>query len=171
MKWLTASLISQGALALYFQAIQWFPLGRWNAQPGFTPFGVQVVRGEATWLDALLLACFLLPFLVFWLAWARGLRGLMWACTLGYAVWLALQVKTWWGAYLFGASDSWLRTYERVFSRSTQLLPRWGRHLPPDGMHLVLQVLLAAAVGCAVVGLARTSDRRRDIVGAQDERR
>ena len=105
------------------------------------------------------MAAFAVPFVVFWFAYSRGLRWLMWICTLGYAIWLALQVKTWWVAYAFGASDSWLRVYRRVFSHSTQLLPSFGRHLPPDGMHLVLQVLLTATVVFTVVGLLKTSVR------------
>jgi hypothetical protein len=157
MKWLKASLFSQAILALYFQVIQWLPLGRWNSQPGFTPFGVQVIHGNATGQDFLLLAAFVMPFLVFWVAYSRGLRWLMWLGVLGYGFWLALQIKTWWIAYAFGASDSWLRVYHTVFSRSTQLLPSFGRHLPPDGLHLVLHLLLAIVVVFAVLGLLKTS--------------
>ena len=160
MKWLNVSLLAQAALAVYVQAVQWLPLGRWNHQPGFTPFAVQIVHGGATGLDLLVLASFAMPFVVFWFAHSRGLRWLMWVCTLGYAIWLALQVKTWWVAYAFGASDSWARVYERVFSQSTQLLPSFGRHLPPDGMHLVLQGLLVVVVTCAILGLMTASGRR-----------
>ena len=159
MKWLRASLFAQATLALYFQVIEWFPLSHWNYQTGFTPLGVQAIHGRATAQDVLLMAAFAAPFAVFWFAYSRRLQWLMWICTLGYAIWLALQVKTWWVAYAFGASDSWLRVYRRVFSQSTQLLPSFGRHLPPDGMHLVLQVLLTAAVVFAVVGLLKTSVR------------
>lgn len=159
MKWLRASLFAQGALALYFQAIQWLPLGSWNYQPRFTPLGVEAIHGRATAQDVLLMTAFVAPFLIFWLAYRRGWRWLMWIGTLGYAIWLALQVKTWWVAYAFGASDSWVRVYQRVFSQSTQLLPSFGRHLPPDGMHLVLQVLLTAVVVSAMVGLLKTSVR------------
>jgi hypothetical protein len=81
----------------------------------------------------------------------------MWLGVLGYGSWLALQIKTWWIAYAFGASDSWLRVYQRVFSRSTQLLPSFGRHLPPDGLHLVLHLLLAIVVVFTVLGLLKTS--------------
>jgi len=162
MKWLTASLIAQATLAAYFQLVQWVPLGRWNYQPGFTPFGVRVINGRGTWLDLLLLASFVMPVVIFWSAYSRRRRWLMGICTLGYAIWLALEIKTWWVAYAFGASDSWMRVYERVFSQSTQLLPAFGRHLPPDGLHLVLQVLLIAVVGCAIVGLTKTSGRAND---------
>ena len=156
MTWLRASLVVQAILALYFQLIAWLPLGRWNYQPGFVPLGVEAARGHASAQDILLTAAFALPFLVFWLAYWKGWRWLMWIGTLGYASWLALQIKTWWVAYAFGASDSWVRTYQRVFSQSTQLLPSSGRHLPPDGMHLVIQLLLAATVVSAVIGLLRT---------------
>jgi hypothetical protein len=159
MKWLHASLIAQAILALYFQVIQWLPLGRWNRQPGFTPLGVQAMQGHATVQDVLVTAAFVVPFAAFWFAFSKSLRWLMWSCTLGYAIWLALQVKTWWVAYAFGASDSWVQVYRRVFSQSTQLLPSFGRHLPPDGMHLILQVLLTAAVALASVGLVKTSVR------------
>jgi hypothetical protein len=157
MKWLRASLVAQAILALYFQVIQWLPLGRWNLQPGFTPLAVQVRNGSATGQDVALMIAVAAPVVIFWIAFSKGWRWLMWACTLGSATWLALQIKTWWVAYAFRASDSWVRVYRRVFSQSTQLLPAFGRHLPPDGMHLVLQVLLTAAVVPAAVGLLKTS--------------
>jgi hypothetical protein len=160
MKWLRASLFFQAFLALYFQLIQWLPLGNWNYQPGFTPLGAEAIQGRATASDILLVTAFLAPFVVFLFAYSRGVRWLMWICALGYAIWLALQIKTWWVAYAFGASDSWMEVYRRVFSHSTQLLPTFGRHLPPDGMHLVLQVLLMATVVSAVIGLLKTSGRR-----------
>ena len=171
MTWLKASLISQALLALYFQAISWLPLGRWNYQPGHTPLGVEAIHGRASGQDVLLAAAFVAPFMVFWLAFSRGWRWIMWVVTLGYGVWLALQIKTWWVAYLFGASDSWARVYQRVFSESTQLLPSSGRHLPPDGMHLVIQLLLTAAVASAVVGLSKTSPRSVKPNGASRRRR
>jgi hypothetical protein len=162
MKWLSASLFAQAILAIYFQVIQWLPLGSWNYQSGFTPLGAEVIHGRATAQDVLLIAAFAAPFVVFWFAYSKGLRWLMWFGTLGYSIWLALQVKTWWLAYVFGASDSWVRVYQRVFSRSTQLLPSFGRHLPPDGMHLVLQIFLVAVVILAVVGLLKTSGVRAE---------
>ena len=155
MNWLRASLVSQGVLAGYFQVIQWLPLGRWNYQPGFTPLGVEAIQGRATVRDALLMAAFMVPFIAFWFAYSRGWRWLMWVCTFGYAIWLTLQIKTWWVAYVFGASESWMQVYQRVFSHSTQLLPSFGRHLPPDALHLVLELLLMAVVIPALVGLMK----------------
>jgi hypothetical protein len=156
MSWLRVSLVAQAILALYFQVIQWLPLGRWNFQPRFRPFAVQIARGEAGIADVLLLAAFTLPLLLFWFAYAKQLRWLMWVGAAGYSVWLALQVKSWWIPYAFGASDAWLDVHRRVFSHSTQLLPTFGRHVPPDGLHLVLQLLLAVVVVSTVAGLIQT---------------
>src|SRR5512135_2319825 len=100
MMWLRVSLVSQAILAGYFQVIQWFPLRQWNYQPGFTPLGVEVIHGRATAQDLLLMIAFLVPFIAFWFAYSKGLRWLMWICTVGYVIWLALQIKTWWASYV-----------------------------------------------------------------------
>jgi hypothetical protein len=157
MTWLRVSLAAQAILALYFQVIQWFSLSQWNFQPQFRPFVTQVARGEATPAELLFLAAFTLPFLLFWFACARQIRWLMWVGVAGYSAWLAMQVKSWWVPYAFGASDAWLAVHRRVFSHSTQVLPSFGRHVPPDGMHLVLQLLLAIVVVSAIAGLRKTA--------------
>lgn len=77
MKWLRASLLSQGLLALYFQLIQWLPLGSWNYQPGFRPLGVEAIQGRATASAILFVTAFMAPFVVFWFAYSRGLRWLL----------------------------------------------------------------------------------------------
>jgi hypothetical protein len=157
-KWLRVSLAAQVTLALYFQIIQWFPLGKWNYQPGFDPLVVQALRGSIDIQDILLVALFALPVLVFWFALARGLIWVMWAGFLGYLAWLALEIRTWWIAYIFGASDDWLSVYQRVFSQSVKILPSFGRHLAPDGLHVVLQLLLVLVVVSTFLGLI---DHRR----------
>jgi hypothetical protein len=43
---------------------------------------------------------------------------------------------------------SWV--YARAFAQAAPILPRWDHHLPPDAMHVTLQVLLA---GTVVTGL------------------
>ena len=77
----------------------------------------------------------------------------MWCCVAGYGGWLFLQIRTWWISYLFGASDNWKAVYQRTFSQTTKILPSAGNHLAPDGMHLVLQLLLLTVVIFAVGGL------------------
>ncbi len=73
----------------------------------------------------------------------------------GYIVWLALQIQTWWVNYLFGASENWQRVYRRVFSRTLKILPSFGNHLAPDAMHFLMQLLLAAVIASGLIGLLR----------------
>jgi hypothetical protein len=84
----------------------------------------------------------------------------MWIGLIGYTVWLVVQVVSWWIPYAFGASDTWMATYQRVFSHSTQLLPSVGRHLAPDGVHIVLSLLLAAVVVTTMTSLVRSTLQR-----------
>lgn len=152
-KSLRNSIFTQAVLAVYFQAIQWLPLGRWNYQPGFDPLLTGALQGHLVVLDVLIMMLFVLPALLFWIAYRRGLIWLMWACLVGYTIWLGMEVKTWWVSYILGASDQWVEVYQRVFSQSTKVLPSFGRHLAPDGMHFVLQLLLAVIVITGAVGL------------------
>ncbi len=152
-KWLRLSFIAQVTLALYFQMVQWIPFGKWNYQPGFDPLVVQAFHGSANVQDIALVGLFTLPVLVFWYAWGRELIWIMWVGLLGYVGWLAMEIQTWWIAYIFGASDTWMSVYQRVFSQSIKLLPSFGRHLAPDGLHFVLQVLLAVVVFSTLLGL------------------
>lgn len=94
MNWLRVSLFAQAILALYFQVIQWFPLGNWGYQPGNPPLSVLAVQGRLTARDVLYFGAFVVPFAVFWFAYLRGLRlrWLMWSCVGFYAVWMALQI-------------------------------------------------------------------------------
>ena len=179
MKWLRVSLVAQAILACYFQAVQWLPLGNWNTQcpsgdevacglghqglsvPGFQPLSVLASAGRLSISDVLYCVAFTLPFWAFLFAFVRDLRWLMWLQVAVYSAWMALQVKSWWVPYLLGATDRQAERYQAVFASSTQLLPSFGRHLPPDGLHLVLQVLGASALIPAVVGLLKTSSRAR----------
>jgi hypothetical protein len=163
-KWLRVSFIAQVVLALYFQIVQWIPLGKWNYQPGFDPLVVQAFHGRIDIQDIAFVGVFTLPVLVFWFARGRGLIWIMWVGLLGYVGWLAMEIQTWWIAYIFGASDTWMSVYQRVFSQSVKLLPSFGRHLAPDGLHFVLQVLLAVVVLSTLLGLV---DHRRAGIQAQ----
>jgi hypothetical protein len=149
------ALAWQIALAAYMQLISWFPLGRWNDQPCCPP-GVELLRrGTLTLSDVVGTGAFLLPLALFWLGVRREWRWAMWLALLATAIWLGLQLATWWPPYLFGASEQWSRNYARAFAQSTPILPRWGNHLPPDAMHFMLQVLLAGSVATAAMALLR----------------
>lgn len=155
-KFLRFSLVVQVLLAIYFQVINWFSLGPWNYQPGFVPL---LSRDKIEWGDIASIGLFLLPVLLFSLAYWKRWHWLMWIGVVGYGAWLYFQIQTWWIPYLFGASPHWEDIYKRVFSRSTKILPSFGRHLAPDAMHLTIQLLLIVIVITLLVGLLRS---RRD---------
>jgi hypothetical protein len=159
MKWSRVALAAQIGLAIYFQAMEWLPLGRWNYQPGFEPLATQAVRGHLDLADVALVSAFALPLAIFYLAYRKKVIWLQWIALVGYAVWLVLQIQTWWVAYIFGASDRWASVYHRVFSQSTKILPSFGRHLAPDGMHFVLQLLLVAVTGSLLLALLSRRSR------------
>lgn len=149
------ALAWQIALAAYMQLVSWAPLGRWNHQPCCPPGLEQLRRGTLTLADALSTALFLLPAIVFWVGARRRSRPAMWCAVIATGVWLFLQLWTWWPPYVFGASDQWSQVYARAFAQSTAVLPRWGNHLPPDALHLMLQVLLAGSVVTGTSALLR----------------
>ena len=145
MRTYRTALVWQVALAAYMQLVTWVPLGRWNYQPCCATGLEQLRRGTLSPLDALGAAAFVLPLASFWWGARTGRRGAMWLSLVAIAVWLGLQLWSWWPPYIFGASDHWAEVYARAFAQSTGVLPHWGNHLPPDGMHVVLQVLLAGS--------------------------
>ena len=166
MKWLRASLFTQAILAFYFQAVQWLPLGDWNYQPADPrpssfqselPLSVLAAQGRLTARDVFYVALCAVPFAVFLFAYSRGLRWLMWLYAGVYSAWLALQIVAWWFPYAFGRTDAQIQRYERVTSHATQLLPSFGRHLPPDGAHVVIQGLLVVVLVTALVGLLKST--------------
>src|SRR5687768_15182869 len=140
------ALAWQIALAVYMQAISWIPLGRWNFQPCCPTGLAQLQHGRLDVAEALVLLAFLIPVAIFAVAGRYRWRWVACLSLAAYMVWLALQLWTWWPPYIVGASDGWARVYARAFAEATQVLPRRGNHLPPDAMHLVLQVLLIGVV-------------------------
>lgn len=153
------ALVWQIALAAYMQLISWIPLGQWNYQPCCPPGLEELRRGTLTVADGIGAGAFLLPVTLFWVGARREWRWAMWLAVLATAVWLGLQLFTWWPPYLFGASDRWSQVYARAFAESTPILPRWGNHLPPDAAHFSLQVLLAGTVVSGAQALLRPRAR------------
>lgn len=119
------------------------------------PLTEQIGAGTATFGDLAFVVGFGLPAVLFLYAYHKRIRALMWLCVMFNAVWFGLQVKGWWVPYIFGASQQWERTYTRVFGNTLKILPSAGKHLAPDAMHFVLQVLLLAVWVSSIAGLTR----------------
>jgi len=156
--YLRISLYAQLLLSIYFQLINWFSLGHWNYQPGFVPI---LDSDKIEFGSVGLVSLFLLPFLIYLLAYRKHWIWLLWFGTIGYAVWLILQIQNWWIPYLFGASQHWHDVYYRVFAQSTKVLPSFGNHLAPDAMHLTIQILLVIVVIYSVVGLIKLRQQKK----------
>ena len=125
--------LAVAVLGVYLQVVEWIDLHPWN----------DVRTGNGQELLDLLLA----PVTVMLVAWMWTSRR--WAqltASVALLVWAGLQVTTWWSPYVWGASPGWKRTWARWFADTVQVLPNDGAHLPPDANHLVLQVLIAAAL-------------------------
>lgn len=73
------------------------------------------------------------------------------AATVGYSVYLALQLWTWWVPYLFGASDEANARKAEQFSQTASVLPPIDGRMPPDVQHLVLESLTALTVLCSAL--------------------
>ena len=76
-----------------------------------------------------------------------------------YALWAWLEIDSWWAPYFHGASVEWKRTYDRFFGETVKFLPSDGVHLPPDACHVLLQVLILAALTTSALALFQLFSR------------
>ena len=158
-KWLKISLLSQIILLAYFQVILWFPLGSWNDQPGKRLITV-LREGHALAVLGFAFAM-LLPVLVFALAFWKRWAWVMWLGLIGYGVWAALQIQSWWIPWIFGADQRALNN-QKFLQRTYKIFPSSTGHPAPDAMHFVLDLLLFVAVVTIALGLLET--RRGSVV-------
>jgi len=153
----TATITAQLALLLYFELCVLIPLGSWNDQPGHSPSSSlgSIVLGAAIGAAQLLLL----------IGTVWKIRPLLWLGLIGDGCWLLLHIKGLWMPYLLGASPQYAAMYERVFGRTTKLLPNFGSHLAPDAMHIVLDLLIIA-VCVTVIRYIRSLRREAKVDGA-----
>ncbi len=138
-----AAAVTQAALALYLQIIEWVDLFPWNnvrGGNGQEAFDITIGAVQA----GLILA-----------AW-KGMRSSLAAGAALYAIWLILQVRAWWMPYLWGASEDRMRHYARWFGETYKFLPPIGDHPIPDAAHVLLQIWIVTALAACVIGLVGT---------------
>ena len=133
--------------ASYLQLVEWVDLFPWN----------DLSKGNAQEkLDIVILACQAL--VAFW--YVRERIGLMMVGWLAYAVWLYLQIDSWWRPYLFGGRTVGPNWY---FAKTYKFLPQIGERPTPDADHVVLQLLLVAVLVSAAIGIWSTASARRSL--------
>ncbi len=140
-----AAAVCQLVAAGYLQLVEWVDLFPWNDLSK----GNQQER-----LDIAILAYQLL--VGFWFARQRlGLMCVGWAA---YAVWLYLQIVSWWRPYLFG---TWAVGPNWYFAKTYKFLPQIGERPTPDADHIVLQLLLVAVLVTGAIAIWRLIAERK----------
>jgi hypothetical protein len=103
-----------------------------------------------------------IPFGLYAVAFAHGIRWLMVVGAVHSYVWLALQIGQWWIPCLFGPialhrEFGWYVTHG--YDRTIKILPSIDDRPIPDAQHLVLQALsLAVAIAASVAVTRRPPD-------------
>ena len=145
-------------LAAYHWLISWISLGVWNAQPG--PHMLSAVRSGQHLAagDWGFFAFVTLPAVLFTFAFLRRSVAMLAFALFFDLFWLAMQIQSWWVPYIDGHPKPWQVEYAK--GATTKLLPSVGSHVAPDGMHLVISVLLVAAIVTALlaIGPIRSSE-------------
>ncbi len=145
-------------LAGYLWIISAVPLGNWNLQQGERLLPA-LLHGHGVGVgDVGTLVFTSLPAL---LCWAAHRRGSIWLAGLALtldAVWLWMQIQSWWVPYVLGTPREWQIKYAQ--GPTTKVLPSFGRHLAPDGMHFVIHLLLVLAIVTTMFGVHQLAARR-----------
>lgn len=137
-------------LATYLWLIAWIPLGNWNRQrEGTLLQAIQSGAGVHAG-DWGMLAFVTLPAVLFWVAYRRNSFWLAVPALTLDVVWLVLQIQSWWIPYIFG-TEGWQLAFAK--GPTTKVLPSFGHHVAPDGMHFLIHVLLVAALMTGIAGL------------------
>ncbi|MFN7995124.1 MAG: hypothetical protein U0Q18_16065 [Bryobacteraceae bacterium] len=142
-------------LTVYLWLISWIPLGNWNRQREGTLLQV-LLGGRGIDVEDLGMLVFVtLPGVLFWLAYKRRSFWFALPALSLDVVWLIMQIESWWLPYILGTDKRWQLAYAK--GPTTKLLPSFGNHVAPDGTHLVIHVLLIAALFTGVAGLRQVA--------------
>lgn len=147
------------ALTGYLWLITFVPLGKWNAQPG-PHLALTLLAGQRLQAgDVGFLVFVSLPAVVFWLAYWRRSFLLASGALFFDAFWTLMQVQSWWVPYVTGTTKAWQLEYAK--GSTTKVLPSFGNHVAPDGMHLMISVLLVVAIVTGLMGVRELRQGRR----------
>jgi hypothetical protein len=138
-------------LTAYLWLTAWFPLGNWNRQ-GDENLLPQLLGGKGLHLDDVFALAFVTtPALLFWLGYKYRNFWFAIAALAFDAFWGFMQFQSWWVPYIFGTNEPWQLKYAQ--GPTTKVLPSFGHHVAPDGMHLAIHVLLVLAFVTGIVAL------------------
>ena len=145
LRWFKAALVMQLLLVAYWLAIHVVDLSPWN----------DIAAGPAVDALRMRIAVTVLPLITLAAIFALGLQTLGMLSVAGYAIYLALQLWTWWKPYAWGANADQQAAYAASFAKTLKVLPAYGTHLPPDAQHIVLHVLALVTLLVTAMAVAR----------------
>lgn len=138
-------------LTAYLWLIAWIPLGNWNRQRDGNLLPALLGGRGIQAGDLGILAFVTLPAVLFWVAYKRSSFWSAVAALTLDVVWLGMQIQSWWLPYIIGTHTKWQLEYAQ--GPTTKVLPSFGNHVAPDGMHFVIHALLVAALMTGMAGL------------------
>ena len=146
------------ALSAYLWLITWIPLGNWNYQKSPTILQALIDGKGIDYSDIGLLAFVTMPAALFWIAYKK--RSFWFGIsTLTFDLfWLAMQIQSWWIPYIMGTNEKWQLEYAK--GPTTKVLPSFGNHVAPDGMHFLISVFLVLALVTGIIAVIRLKLKR-----------
>jgi hypothetical protein len=146
-------------LATYVILLVAMPIGRWNAagDDALIPALLQHRAVQSSDIAQMLFA--LAPFFLVLLG--RGPRGavLLVGAIIFDSIWAAMHYFSWWSPYITGRARPWQIAYAK--GPTIKVLSSVGSHIPPDGMHTSIDILLVGAMLSAIAALASRISARR----------
>jgi hypothetical protein len=147
------SVWSHCLLASYLWLISLVSLGNWNAQPEPHLMSAMLAGNPPGAGDLGFLVFISLPAVLFWIAYWRSSIIFAFAALFFDAFWMLMQIQSWWVPYVAGNAKAWQIEYAK--GPRTKLLPSFGTHVAPDGMHFVISVLIVASMATGLAALRR----------------
>jgi hypothetical protein len=149
-RWRAASAALIGVMLVYFVVTNHVDLYPWNN-----------LDAAGNQLPSMLVG--LIPFSIYAVAFAVGIRPLMLVGMVHSYIWLALQVRQWWLPYLFGATPlhrdlSW---YEAGgYSETLRIPPLINGRPVPDAQHVVLELISLGVVLATTIAVCLVFPRK-----------
>ena len=143
------NLWALGLLFGYYALDRWLPLGAWNGNAGFP------VDNPQAGLDIIVL-CVLVGLFA---AVRYEVLPAMIAGTALLGVWCYFHLATWWWPYVRGVESAGKLRFHEQLENNIQLLPRWGRHIPPDGEHIAIDLLVFPATALTLIATVARARR------------
>ena len=145
-------------LSGYLWIVASVPLGNWNRQAGELLLPAMLKGHGVGVADLATLVFISLPAVFCWIAYRRRSMWFAGLALMFDAVWLWMQIQSWWVPYVLGTPSAWQVRYQH--GPTTKVLPSIGSHLAPDGLHFTIHLLLVGAIVTAAFGVRQLAGRR-----------